>query len=131
MDAAAERKKRIEELKRKKEELLSQGKVSSTENSATSTVRFRNYIPKDDGLKEKMDNVVVDEKPLDYESDLKASSAMPGRNDEINLAPKKPNWDLKRGIEHKMEMLEKETQKAMIQMLKEKIEAEESDSDEE
>lgn len=44
----------------------------------THRIRFRNYIPRDDALKEKMDNVVVNEKPLDYEADLKASTAMPG-----------------------------------------------------
>lgn len=90
-------------------------------------IRFRNYIPKDDTLKEKVDTVVVKDDPLDFESDLKASMEMPGvsfcdrfdlqRNDTINLAPKKPNWDLKRGIQHKMDKLEKETQKAMIHML--------------
>ena len=35
----------------------------------------------------------------------------------FTAAPKKPNWDLRRGIEHKMEILEKRTQKAMIQLL--------------
>ena len=72
-------------------------------------VRFRNYIPKDDGLKEKMDNVIVNEKPLDYESDLKASSTMPGVDStsiewlvaewwdqscskKAELGPKKRNW---------------------------------------
>ena len=91
------------------------------------SIRFRNYVPRDDELQKKVDNVVVNEKPLDYETDLKASTVMPGvgeyvqcdhqRNDEINLASRKPNWDLKRGIEHKMEILEKRTQKAMIRLL--------------
>ena len=41
-------------------------------------IRFRNYIPKDDTLKEKVDTVVVKDDPLDFESDLKASMVMPG-----------------------------------------------------
>ena len=41
-------------------------------------IRFRNYIPKDDTLKEKVDTVVVKDAPLDFESDLKASMEMPG-----------------------------------------------------
>ncbi|KAK8808732.1 hypothetical protein WA538_002359 [Blastocystis sp. DL] len=132
MDAIQERENRIEELKKKKAELLSNGNEADVKKSEEPTIRFRNYIPKDDTLKEKVDTVVVKDDPLDFESDLKASMEMPGRNDTINLAPKKPNWDLKRGIQHKMDKLEKETQKAMIHMLKEKIEEEGSEeSDEE
>lgn len=44
----------------------------------THSIRFRNYIPRDDELQKKVDNVVVNEKPLDYETDLKASTVMPG-----------------------------------------------------
>lgn len=35
------------------------------------------------------------------------------------MAPKKPNWDLKKGIEHKLDRLEKETQKAITRMISE------------
>lgn len=41
------------------------------------SIRFRNYTPKDDSLKEKVDNVVINQKPLSYEEDLKAASSMP------------------------------------------------------
>lgn len=43
-----------------------------------TSIRFRNYIPKDDALKEKMDTVVAKDDPLDFAEDLKASMEMPG-----------------------------------------------------
>jgi len=33
------------------------------------------------------------------------------------LAPKKPNWDLKRDVEKKLEVLEKRTQRAIVKLL--------------
>ena len=35
----------------------------------------------------------------------------------MNLAPKKPNWDLKRDVEKKLAKLEKRTKKAVIEIL--------------
>lgn len=32
----------------------------------------------------------------------------------INVAPKKPNWDLRRDVGRKLEKLERRTQRAMI-----------------
>ena len=51
----------------------------------------------------------------------------------LNIAPKKPNWDLKRDIAKKMEKLNRRTQVAIVGLIKERIEKqaeEESDSDE-
>ncbi|CBK21444.2 uncharacterized protein [Blastocystis hominis] len=104
MDSVEERKKRIEELKRKKAALLAQGKTAES-------TKPTNYTPRDENLKKNVDSVIVDTKPLSYEEDLKDASKMPGKSDELNLAPKKPNWDLKRGIEHKLDILEKRTTK--------------------
>ena len=35
----------------------------------------------------------------------------------MNLAPKKPNWDLKRDVDKKLAKLEKRTKKAIIEIL--------------
>ena len=85
MDIVEERKKRIEELKRKKAALLAQGNSGESAKPTYSLVsvvwfyriRFRNYTPKDDTLKKSVDNVIVDSKQLSYEEDLKAASQMP------------------------------------------------------
>ena len=46
----------------------------------------------------------------------------------VNVAPKKPNWDLRRDVAKKLEKLERRTQRAMIQLMaqaeKERLEAE-------
>jgi coiled-coil domain-containing protein 12 len=41
-----------------------------------------------------------------------------------NIAPKKINWDLKRDIQPKLAKLEKRTQKAVVDMLKKRLEVE-------
>ena len=44
--------------------------------------------------------------------------------EETIAAPKKINWDLKRDIQDKLKKLEKRTQKAIVEMLKERLEKE-------
>jgi coiled-coil domain-containing protein 12 len=44
----------------------------------------------------------------------------------VNMAPKKINWDLKRDIQPKLAKLEKRTQKAIVEMLKKRLELEAS-----
>ena len=39
-----------------------------------------------------------------------------------NVMPKKANWDLKRDVEKKMEKLEKRTQRAMVELMREEEE---------
>ena len=44
--------------------------------------------------------------------------------DFTNLAPKKPDWDLKRDIAPKLEKLEKRTQKAIAELIRERLKEE-------
>ena len=51
-------------------------------------------------------------------------------NEEDNItamAPKKINWDLKRDIQDKIAKLERRTQKAIVELLKERLEKEASE----
>ena len=41
----------------------------------------------------------------------------------MDLAPKKANWDLKRDVEAKLQRLERRTQNAMIELMREEEEA--------
>jgi coiled-coil domain-containing protein 12 len=53
-------------------------------------------------------------------------------DEELNIVPKKPNWDLKSQIEEKMNKLKRKTQKAIVEILREKLaERSEDDEDEE
>lgn len=51
-------------------------------------------------------------------------------SEQLNVAPRKQNWDLKRDVAKKMERLNRLTQKAVVELLREKLarEAEEGSS---
>jgi hypothetical protein len=40
---------------------------------------------------------------------------------QLDIAPKKPNWDLKRDIAKKLEKLERRTQAAIVKLIKQKL----------
>jgi len=39
----------------------------------------------------------------------------------VNIAPKKPNWDLRRDVQKRLDKLERRTQKAIYQLMREYI----------
>lgn len=41
--------------------------------------------------------------------------------DISNLAPRKPDWDLKRDLSKKLEILERRTQKAIAELIRERL----------
>ncbi|KAL6043368.1 ATP-dependent RNA helicase [Balamuthia mandrillaris] len=87
-------------------------------------LKFRNYTPKDTVLRE----LKLPTPPLPsmvHEITVKLHQITVQQDDVLNLAPKKPNWDLKRDVEKKLDILEKRTQRALYEMLKEKLEKEE------
>jgi coiled-coil domain-containing protein 12 len=49
--------------------------------------------------------------------------------EELNILPKNNNWDLKKQLEPKLEKLRRRTQRAIVDILREKM-AEESESEE-
>lgn len=52
-----------------------------------------------------------------------------GDDEELNILPKNNNWDLKKQLEPLLEKLRRRTQRAIVDILRQKI-AEEEDSDE-
>ena len=91
------------------------------------TIKFRNYAPKDDQLKtKKLENV----KPVDVVETLSEhlEKAKPNKAsaevDLATLAPRKPDWDLKRDVSKKLEKLEKRTQKAIVELIRERLKEE-------
>uniref|UniRef100_A0A7S2GKY8 Coiled-coil domain-containing protein 12 n=1 Tax=Octactis speculum TaxID=3111310 RepID=A0A7S2GKY8_9STRA len=78
----------------------------------------------------KNDNPEIED-PIQRE--IAAHQKEQGGDDLINIAPKKPNWDLKRDVMKKMEKLNRRTQMAIVELIKERIEreaAEESSEEE-
>lgn len=119
----------------------------SIEEKRTQSVAFRNYAPNDKSLAGEGNDEeespskkqrVEDDKPttaasalqnalLEAKQEIAASATAPGKGptaDESTAAPKKINWDLKRDIQDKLNKLEKRTQKAIVEMLRERLEKE-------
>jgi coiled-coil domain-containing protein 12 len=102
-------------------------------------VQFRNYTPADTGLEEPVSKrprpsdddtrggTKKEEKSVLEQALEKARAEVPVTKAEDSIAavaPKKINWDLKRNIQPKLDKLEKRTQKAIVALLKERLEKE-------
>jgi coiled-coil domain-containing protein 12 len=128
---------------------------SAEATTTTQTVKFRNYTPAHGRINEQ--KALQDEEepsskrskqedpaPSALEQALakakaEASVSATGASRSTNalqqtgnlgvVAPKKANWDLKRDIQPKLDKLEKRTQKAIVQLLKERLQQEATAAD--
>ncbi|XP_015176968.1 PREDICTED: coiled-coil domain-containing protein 12 [Polistes dominula] len=121
VEEALKRKERLQALKKKNEE----GKDIKTDTpSKLPMPKFRSYKPQDESLKEK---VLENAKPGDVESEVQdqlsaaKSKVVIEELDISNLAPRKPDWDLKRDVSKKLEKLERRTQKAIAELIRERL----------
>ncbi|XP_044280941.1 coiled-coil domain-containing protein 12 [Varanus komodoensis] len=91
-------------------------------------IRLRNYAPEDEELKGR---VVPPAQPASVEDKVKdqLEAAKPEpiieEVDLANLAPRKPDWDLKRDVAKKLEKLEKRTQRAIAELIRERLRGQE------
>ncbi|KAL8211526.1 hypothetical protein R6Q57_005963 [Mikania cordata] len=111
--AAEARRERLRALKAA-QQLLENPEAEDEENDVN--VKFRNYLPHDKQLQEgklappqlpKFEDPVANEPPIDEKKE----------DPFLNIAPKKPNWDLRRDVQKKLDKLEKRTQKAIFQLM--------------
>ncbi|KAM0727287.1 Coiled-coil domain-containing protein 12 [Formica fusca] len=120
-EEALKRKERLQALKRKNEE--SEGNKTNTDEILPKP-KFRSYKPQDENLK---NNMLEDAKPGDVESEVReqldaaSSKVVIEELDISNLAPRKPDWDLKRDIAKKLEILERRTQKAIAEEVRTRL----------
>ncbi|KAJ0065989.1 hypothetical protein NL108_001208, partial [Boleophthalmus pectinirostris] len=83
-------------------------------------IKLRNYTPEDEELK---DRQIPKAKPASVEDKVKdqleAANPEPiiEEVDLANLAPRKPDWDLKRDVAKKLEKLERRTQRAIAELI--------------
>lgn len=120
--------KRKERLKALKSGALRQHNPSSEIDSALPIKPiFRNYNPNDDNLKTgvlpKPDLIRIEQEIKDQ---LENSTPQPLIQNEIELstlAPQKIDWDLKRDVEKKLKILESRTQKAIIELIRDRLQA--------
>ncbi|XP_043833893.1 coiled-coil domain-containing protein 12 [Dromiciops gliroides] len=93
-------------------------------------LKLRNYVPEDEELKKRK---VPQAKPASVEEKVKdqLEAAKPEpiieEVDLANLAPRKPDWDLKRDVAKKLEKLEKRTQRAIAELIRERLRGQEDD----
>eukprot|EP00741_Cyanophora_paradoxa_P023510 tig00021589_g22712.t1 len=112
-----------------------EGEDGEEENSGEPVVRFRNYAPRNPELKElKLPRPELSsvEEQIKKATQHHTASLQETNESLINVATKKPNWDLKRDVAKRLEKLQKRTQRAILELIEEKLKAEgEEGSDEE
>ncbi|XP_014255270.1 coiled-coil domain-containing protein 12 [Cimex lectularius] len=125
------RKERLKALKRKQDENDAQSKKAKNNNAnAIPKPVFRSYLPKDEKLKE---TTLPPAKPGDVKSEIKdqlesaKTRVVIEELDLANLAPRKPDWDLKRDVAKKLDKLEKRTQKAIAELIRDRLKNEQTD----
>lgn len=79
------------------------------------------------------ENALPQAEPINVEDEvqdqLKSSEAKEviDELDIANLAPRKPDWDLKRDVSKKLEKLERRTQRAIAELIRERLKEREED----
>jgi len=126
---AAKRKERLANLKRKLEG-QQEGKVvngGEGEDLSLPAPVFRSYKPTADELAEKAldpaEPSAIEEQIEDVLSTAKETTIIE-ELDFMNLAPRKPDWDLKRDIAKKLEKLERRTARAIGEIIRERLKTE-------
>merc|ERR1719378_408697 len=86
-------------------------------------VRFRNYIPRTPELRDfclaKVTSTDI-EAMIDKEI-AESANAAEDQEAVMAIAPRKPNWDLKREVERKMSVLQARTDLAVVQLIRQRI----------
>ncbi|XP_072030380.1 coiled-coil domain-containing protein 12-like [Amphiura filiformis] len=138
---AAKRKERLKALRKKKqgdveepddlEPPTKKAAVAEDDEEARKPV-FKNYTPENENLKEnrvpKPELASIDDH---IQEQLQAAKPEPvvEEVDLVNLAPRKPDWDLKRDVASKLEKLERRTQRAIAELIRERIQSGEDSGD--
>ncbi|XP_054787539.1 uncharacterized protein LOC129293549 [Prosopis cineraria] len=124
--AAASRRERLRALKAAQELMNTpdddSAQVDDKTNDEDGTteeqnpMKFRNYVPQDKHLQEgKLAPAVLPK----FEDPVAAAPPPEKEDPFLNIAPKKPNWDLRRDVQKKLDKLEKRTQKALYKLMEE------------
>ncbi|KDP45824.1 hypothetical protein JCGZ_17431 [Jatropha curcas] len=131
--AAVARRERLKALKAAQELLSTPDDDKTNNENETSadnnpSMKFRNYVPQAKELQEAKLAPPV----LPKFEDPVAAAPPPSETKEdpfLNIAPKKPNWDLRRDVQKKLDKLEKRTQKAIYKLMEEQEKQKQLDED--
>ncbi|XP_057258848.1 coiled-coil domain-containing protein 12 isoform X2 [Pezoporus wallicus] len=110
--------------------IINRMKSNTGDISVCRELKLRNYDPEDEELKKRK---MPPAKPASVEDKVKdqLEAAKPepiiDEVDLANLAPRKPDWDLKRDVAKKLEKLEKRTQRAIAELIRERLKGQEEE----
>ncbi|KAK1227607.1 hypothetical protein PQX77_009382 [Marasmius sp. AFHP31] len=128
-DAADARKARLLALKKRKE--------GRTDDDDEPIMKSRNFDPEARTLKKHTQSVDVEmedtiEKNVEGIAEQIIAEDEEKRQEELdifNIAPKRPNWDLKRETDKKLEKLERRTQEAIHTLIRQRLATQKGESD--
>ncbi|XP_018320570.1 coiled-coil domain-containing protein 12-like [Agrilus planipennis] len=129
-EEALKRKERLKALKRKRESENNNDKQSEGQFLNLPKPKFRSYKPQDEELqKNALPLIVPDSVEDEIKEQLQSSNAkvVIDELDITSLAPRKPDWDLKRDVAKKLEKLERRTQKAIAELIRERLKKRQAD----
>ncbi|XP_058059760.1 coiled-coil domain-containing protein 12 [Anopheles bellator] len=122
-EEALKRKQRLRQLKQKHDEPTF-GNITA-EKSACCVPKpiFRNYEPVSDQINEASRDVDVNvvDVGVGLQLEMMKTPIVIEEIDIANLAPRKPDWDLKRDVSKKLEKLDRRTQKAIASLIRERL----------
>ncbi|XP_062519956.1 coiled-coil domain-containing protein 12-like [Corticium candelabrum] len=131
--AALERKAKLQALRKKRETETSdiegdskrvKEDVGGVSGSDRPILKFRNYKPKDETLQNlQMPRAKPESVDEQIEQHLNAAKEKESSKEVnlLSLAPRKPDWDLKRDVAKKLEKLERRTQRAIVELIRERL----------
>ncbi|EKM82486.1 hypothetical protein AGABI1DRAFT_111101 [Agaricus bisporus var. burnettii JB137-S8] len=109
----------------------------ATDDSAEPAFKPRNFDPETRTIKkhtrdddvEMQDTVEKDVAELAEEIIQEDKARQAQELDVFNIAPKRPNWDLKREMDKKLSKLERRTQEAIHTLIRQRLAAQKGESD--
>ncbi|CAG8525880.1 2515_t:CDS:2 [Paraglomus brasilianum] len=119
-ETSKQRKARLEAFRKRKAETITNTGEENESNENSKTLSFRNYTPLNEDVR--ANSIVKITKPEDIGDDTVEKTAQ--QIDLFNLAPRKPNWDLKRDVEKKLQKLERRTQASIAQLIRMRLQGE-------
>ncbi|XP_037073568.1 coiled-coil domain-containing protein 12-like [Pollicipes pollicipes] len=127
-DEAKKRREKLAVLKRRRQErAATNDDEPDYKKDALPKPVFRSYKPIDEKLKE---SELPEAEPGNVDALLgavetsDAAAARPEEVDVAQLAPRKPDWDLKRDLAPRLERLERRTQRAIAELIRQRLERE-------
>ncbi|KAJ4459514.1 putative cwf18 pre-mRNA splicing factor [Paratrimastix pyriformis] len=96
--------------------------ASSGDAIQEKPIVFRSYFPKDKAIGTHVPKVMPPKIELNMASGLVEDAQ--GQINLLSLAPKKVTWDLKRDLQKKLDRLERRTQRAIYEIIREHIQQE-------